>query len=66
MFSFFGLQSLDKIKNFGGRVKMKNRKEIDYKKFKITPEFARLHAHICGDGCLFKSKTNRVKSSYVC
>ncbi len=43
---------------------MKNR-EINYKNFEITPEFARLHAHICGDGCLFKVKTNRSKKELI-
>lgn len=31
------------------------------KNIKITPEFARIHAHICGDGYIFKVKTNRSK-----
>ena len=31
----------------------------------MTPEFARLHAHICGDGCLFKVKTNRSKKELL-
>ena len=40
-------------------------REIDYENFEITPEFARLHAHICGDGCLFKVKTNRSKKELL-
>ena len=40
-------------------------REKDYKNFRMTPEFARLHAHICGDGCLFKVKTNRSKKELI-
>ena len=40
-------------------------KGINYKNFRITPEFARLHAHICGDGCLFRVKTNRSKKELI-
>jgi len=40
-------------------------REIDYNNFRITPEFARLHAHICGDGCLYKVKTNRSKKELI-
>ena len=40
-------------------------RETDYKNFRMTPEFARLHAHICGDGCLFKVKTNRSKKELI-
>lgn len=29
---------------------------------KITPAFARLHAHICGDGCMYAYKGHRLKS----
>ena len=39
--------------------------EINYENFKITPEFARLHAHICGDGCMFKARTNRSKKELM-
>ncbi|MCH8003355.1 MAG: LAGLIDADG family homing endonuclease [Nanoarchaeota archaeon] len=35
--------------------------KINIKNFKITPEFARLHAHICGDGSIYRTKTNRSK-----
>jgi len=35
--------------------------KIKLKNIKITPEFARLHAHVCGDGSIYKTKTNRSK-----
>ncbi|MBW2976410.1 hypothetical protein KY347_03115 [Candidatus Woesearchaeota archaeon] len=39
--------------------------KINYENLIITPEFARLHAHICGDGFLFKVKTNRSKKELI-
>lgn len=38
---------------------MNNRNNIQ---IKITPAFARLHAHICGDGSLFITKERRLES----
>jgi len=42
-----------------------NSTKINFRNLRITPEFARLHAHICGDGCLFKVKTNRSKKELI-
>jgi len=35
--------------------------KYNIKKIKITPKLARLHAHICGDGYMYKGKTRRSK-----
>jgi len=39
---------------------------FDYSKdIEITPAFARIHAHICGDGCIYKVRTNRSKKELI-
>jgi len=38
-----------------------NSTKINFKNFRITPEFARLHAHVCGDGYTATTRTNRSK-----
>jgi len=35
--------------------------KINIKNFKITPEFARLHVHVCGDGYTAITRTKRSK-----
>ena len=40
-------------------------KEINYRNLEITPEFARLHAHICADGYLQKSNCRRPKKDLL-
>ncbi len=37
----------------------------DINNVKITKEIARLHAHICGDGCVYSTKTNRSKKELL-
>ena len=42
-----------------------NFKEINYKNIKITPEFARLHAHICADGYIYSGKSKRSQNELI-
>lgn len=46
-----------------------NKQDKDLENFvkntKITPELARLHAHICGDGCIYTTKTKRNKKDLL-
>ena len=38
-----------------------NSTKINFRNLRITPEFARLHAHICGDGYMATTRTKRSK-----
>ena len=33
--------------------------------FKITPEIARIHAHVCGDGSSYRTKSKRVPGDLI-